>query len=287
MRSEVAQKGSLLSVMALIVLTSFRIMPIIALAPFFGARILPHPTKVVFSLILVVAVMPKILMASTVPLNFDSSLILLGVKEMFIGLVMGFFLGLPFLIVTSAGVFIDHQRGAASLMVNDPTIQNQSSPIGTIYNLMLIVIFYSIDGPFFVLDAILDSFQIVPPDQYLNPLFFAPHSYMKEKLFKCLQVFAVMALQLSAPSLIAMLMTDTFLGVINRLAPQVQIYFLGIGLKSWLACLMVCIGWVYFCDLLKKESIDWLKDFMQLVPSFNTGNPPVVPPPIPPLPTFP
>ncbi len=286
MRSEVAQKGSLLSVMALIVLTSFRIMPIIALAPFFGARILPHPTKVVFSLILVVAVMPKILMASTVPLNFDSSLILLGVKEMFIGLVMGFFLGLPFLIVTSAGVFIDHQRGAASLMVNDPTIQNQSSPIGTIYNLMLIVIFYSIDGPFFVLDAILDSFQIVPPDQYLNPQFFAPHSYMKEKLFKCLQVFAVMALQLSAPSLIAMLMTDTFLGVINRLAPQVQIYFLGIGLKSWLACLMVCIGWVYFCDLLKKESVDWLKDFMQLVPSFNTGNPPVTPAPIPPLPTF-
>lgn len=287
MQSEIAQKGSLLSVMALIVLTAFRIMPIIALAPFFGARVLPHPVKVVFSLILVIAVLPKILMTSTVPLAFDVNLIILGFKEMFIGLVMGFFLGLPFLIVSSAGVFIDHQRGAASLMVNDPTIQNQSSPIGTLYNMMLIVTFFSIDGPFFVLDAILDSFQIVPPDQYLNPLFFAPHSYLKEKLFKCLQVFAVMALQLSAPSLIAMLMTDTFLGVINRLAPQVQIYFLGIGLKSWLACLMVCVGWMYFNEILKKESINWLKDFMELIPSFNTGNPPVIPAPIPPLPNFP
>ncbi len=287
MRSEVAQKGSLLSVMALIVLTAFRIMPIIALAPFFGARILPHPVKVVFSLILVVAVLPKILMTATVPLGFNVQLIVLGFKEMFIGLVMGFFLGLPFLIVSAAGVLIDHQRGAASLMVNDPTIQNQSSPIGTIYNLVLIVIFYAIDGPFFVLDAILDSFQIVPPDQYLNPEFFAPHSYLKEKLYKCLQAFVVMALQLSAPSLIAMLMTDTFLGVINRLAPQVQIYFLGIGLKSWLACLMVCVGWMYFSELLKKESINWLRDFLQLVPCFNTGNPPVIPAPIPPLPNFP
>jgi type III secretion protein SpaR/YscT/HrcT len=287
MRSEIAQKGSLLSVMALIVLTAFRIMPIIALAPFFGARVLPHPVKVVFSLILVVAVMPKILMTASVPLHFDANLIMLGFKEIFIGLVMGFFLGLPFLIVSSAGVFIDHQRGAASLMVNDPTIQNQSSPIGTLYNMMLIVIFFTIDGPFFVLDALLDSFQIVPPDQYLNPLFFAPHSYLKEKLFKCLQVFAVMALQLSAPSLIAMLMTDTFLGVINRLAPQVQIYFLGIGLKSWLACLMVCVGWMYFNEILKKESINWLKDFLELVPSFNTGNPPVIPAPLPPLPNFP
>ena len=287
MRSEVAQKGSMLSVMALIVLTSFRIIPIIALAPFFGARILPHPTKIVFSLILVIAVMPKILLVTTQTVGFNVDLIMLGVKEMFIGLIMGFFLGLPFLIVSSAGLFIDHQRGAASLMVNDPTIQNQSSPIGTIYNLMLIVIFYSIDGPFFVIDAILDSFQIVPPDQFLNPLFFAPQSFMKEKIIKCLQVFAVMALQLSAPSLIAMLMTDTFLGVINRLAPQVQIYFLGIGLKSWLACLMVCIGWVYLNDQFKKESVSWLKDFMEMIPAFNVGNPPVIPAPIGPLPSFP
>ncbi len=287
MQSEIAQKGSLMSVMALIVLTSFRIMPIIALAPFFGARILPHPTKVVFSLILVVAVMPKILLTSTVPLGFDSTLILLGLKEMLIGLVMGFFLGLPFLIVASAGVFIDHQRGAASLMVNDPTIQNQSSPIGTLYNLTLIVIFFSIDGPFFVLDAILDSFQIVPPDQFLNPLFFAPLSPLKIKIMKTLQSFALMSLQLAAPSLIAMLMTDTFLGVINRLAPQVQIYFLGIGLKSWLACLMVCVGWFYFAEILKKEAINFLRDFLELVPTFNVGNPPVLPDPIPPLPNFP
>jgi len=286
MKSPIAEKGSLLSVLALIVLTSFRIMPIIGLAPFFGARILPHPVKVVFSLILVCAVMPKILLTVTEPVGFNFNLILLGFKELFIGLIMGFFLGLPFLIVTSAGVFIDHQRGAASLMVNDPTIQNQSSPIGTVYNLMLIVLFFVADGPFFVIDSILDSFQIVPPDKFLNPLFFAPQTYMQDKIVKCLQVFAVMALQLSAPSLIALLMTDTFLGVINRLAPQVQIYFLGIGLKSWLACLMVCIGWYYFNDQMRKEIVVWLREFFEMIPAFNVGNPSVALEPIGPLPTF-
>jgi type III secretory pathway component EscT len=287
MRSAIAQKGTLMSVFALIILTSLRIMPIIGLAPFFGARVLPHPTKVVFSLILVIAVMPKILMTTTEPVYFNTDLILLGVKELFIGLIMGFFLGLPFLLVTSAGVYIDHQRGAASMMVNDPTIQNQSSPFGTLYNFVLIVLFFSIDGPFFVLDSILDSFQIVPPDKFLDPLFFAPQAAMKEKLLKTLQVFAVMSLQLAAPSLIALLMTDTFLGIINRLAPQVQIYFLGVGLKSWFACLMVCIGWMYFCDLLKKESVGWLRDFMQLTTFFNASGTPITPAPIPPLPNIP
>lgn len=282
------RKGAATELGSIMFCTISRILPIVTLAPFFGSRILPHPVKVVFSLILTIIVLPKILLTSTQPIGYGVHLIMLCMKELLIGLIMGFFLGLPFLIVTSAGVLIDHQRGAASLMVNDPTIQNQSSPIGTLYNMVLIVIFYSVDGPFFVLDAILDSYQVIPPDQFLNPLFFAPTSPLREKIYKCLQVFVVMALQLSAPALIAMLMTDTFLGIINRLAPQVQIYFLGIGLKSWLAVLMVAIGWVYFTDLMKKESVHWMRDFAEMIPAFGAGNPPAPPRvPIGPLPTFP
>lgn len=272
MKSELAKKGSLVPVLSLIFLASARILPIITLAPFFGARVLPHPVKVALGFCLVVIVMPQILLTSTEPVLFDFTLILLILKELFIGLIMGFFLSLPFLIVSSAGVFIDHQRGAASLMVNDPAIQGQSSPIGTLYNLVLIALFFAVDGPFFVIDAILDSYQVVPPDQYLNPLFFAPQTYIKDKVFKALQVFASLALQLSAPALIAILMTDTFLGVINRLAPQVQITFLGMGLKSWLAILMVCLGWTFLTETLRDQIVVWLREFLEMVQAFNVGN---------------
>lgn len=277
MKSKLATTYSLIPVLSLIFLTSARIMPIITLAPFFGSRILPHPVKVTLSLCLVVIVMPQILLTAHEPVYFNIQLVLLLMKELFIGATMGFFLGLPFLIVTAAGVFIDHQRGAASLMTNDPTIQNQSSPIGTLYNFVLIVIFFAVDGPFFVIDAILDSYKVIPPDQFLNPLFFAPQSFMKEKLLKSLEVFALLALQLSAPAILAILMTDTFLGVINRLAPQVQITFLGMGLKSWLALFMVLIGWAYFCEQMRKETIIWLKEFMQLIPGFAIGTTPSPP----------
>ncbi len=271
MRSPVATKGSLVPVASLMFLAAARIMPIITLAPFFGSRVLPHPVKVIFALCLVTIVMPQILLTSTEPLSFNGTLVLLLLKEIFIGSIMGFFLGLPFLIVSSAGVFIDHQRGAASLMTNDPTIQNQSSPIGTLYNLVLIALFFAVDGPFFVIDSILDSYTIVPPDKFLNPLFFAPQSFIQEKLIKALQVFASLALQLSAPALLAILMTDTFLGVINRLAPQVQITFLGMGLKSWLAILMVCLGWVYLCGELRQQIVVWLREFIEIIPAFNAG----------------
>lgn len=289
MKSALFEKGGVIPILSLLILTLARLAPIVTLAPFFGSRVLPHPVKMVFSICLTLIVLPKILITSTEPLYFNATLILLFVKELFIGFIMGFFLGLPFLIVSSAGTFIDHQRGAASLMVTDPTIQAQTSPIGTLYNLVLIALFFAVDGPFFVIDAVLDSYQIVPPDKLLNPLFFAPQAILREKIVVALQVFAELALQLSAPALIAILMTDTFLGIINRLAPQVQITFLGMGLKSWLAILMVCVGWIVFTDVLRKQTIVWLREFLELIPAFGASGPSVIPttPPLWPPPPVP
>ena len=91
---------------------------------------------------------------------------------MFVGLVIGFIMSMPFVIVQNAGIIIDHQRGGASLMVNDPTVQNQSSPLGTLFNMVLIFIFYTLDGPFLFLNAIITSYDVIPPDRMLNTIFF-------------------------------------------------------------------------------------------------------------------
>jgi type III secretory pathway component EscT len=186
-------------------------------------------------------------------------------KELLIGLILGFFVGLPFLIVTSSGVLIDHQRGAASLMTNDPTIQNQSSPLGTLFNMILIVLFFASDGPFFVIDTILGSYDIVPPDQFLNSMFFNPENPLRVRIEHTLQVFVQLMIQFAMPGLLVILMTDTFLGIINRLAPQVQITFLGMGLKSWLALFIVCIGWSPLLTQMNKQIIVWLREFMLLI----------------------
>ncbi len=109
-----------------------RMLPIIALAPFFGARVLPHPVKVTFAISLFAIFLPQLTTVTTSSLEFSYILIFYLLKEVFIGLIIGFMVAIPFTIAQSAGILIDHQRGGASLMVNDPTIQNQSSPLGTV-----------------------------------------------------------------------------------------------------------------------------------------------------------
>lgn len=236
-----------------------RILPIISLSPFFGSRTLPHPVKVTFAISLFIVFLPKLLTITTKPMGFNLESVGYLMKEMLIGFIMGFIVSMPFQIVQSAGIIIDHQRGGASLMVNDPTIQNQSSPLGTMFNFVLIYLFWIIDGPFLLLDGIMRSYDIIPPDKFINPKLFEQGTPFWNGQAKILYEMMKITTQIAAPALIMVLMTDVFLGIANRLAPQVQITFLGMPLKSLLALFIIYLGWNLMTQEMANQSFAWLK----------------------------
>lgn len=266
-------KGNFLGFMTLLLLFLARMLPIIGQSPFFGARVLPHPVKITFALTLFVIFLPKLLTVTTTPLTYGYFALVMLFKEIFIGFILGFIMGIPFHIVTTAGVLIDHQRGGASLMVNDPTIQNQSSPLGTLFNYVLIYIFFLIDGPFLFIDAIMQSYDVVPPDQFINHQFFAKDSDFWTMEVKLLNAVMTISLRLAAPALLVILMTDVFLGIANRLAPQVQITFLGMPLKSLLALMIVCLGWKLFAEEMGKQGIYWVNQVLDVLRMLKPGTP--------------
>jgi len=267
-------EGNVLGPLSLLFLFFARFLPIISLSPFFGSRVLPHPVKVMFALTMFIVFLPKLLVVTTTPLTFDSMLLLYLIKELFIGFVLGFIIGVPFMIVQNAGIIIDHQRGGASLMVNDPTIQNQSSPLGTLFNFILICIFYMLDGPFLFIDAIVTSYDVVPPDQFFNRSFFASDSFFwNPQMIDLLNKMMVITIRLASPALLTILMTDVFLGIANRLAPQVQITFLGMPLKSLLALAIVFFGWQLFTDELGHEIYYWLSYINNTLKTFKAAMP--------------
>ncbi|MFI0435837.1 MAG: EscT/YscT/HrcT family type III secretion system export apparatus protein [Parachlamydiaceae bacterium] len=242
-----------------------RILPIIALVPFFGGKLMPRPAKVTFAISLFAIFLPQLLIETTTPLTFNLQLVIYLAKEMLVGLLLGFFLGIPFIIVQSTGILIDHQRGGSSLMVNDPTIQNQSSPLGTMYNYVLIYLFFAVDGPFTVLDILSQSFTILPVDKMLNSAVFSDKSEIVQYTTSLLGKVMILATQLAAPALIMILMTDFFLGIANRLAPQVQITFLGMPLKSLLGLTIVFFGWSLFTHEILAQTNQSLDFILYLV----------------------
>lgn len=261
--------GELSGITTLFFLFLARMLPIIALSPFFGARVLPHPVKVTFAISLFVIFLPQLLTVTTKPLDFNMISLVYFVKELFIGFTLGYVVSIPFIIVQNAGIIIDHQRGGASLMVNDPTIQNQSSPLGTFFNFILIYVFFRMDGPFLFIDAIVTSYEIIPPDQVFNPNFFLRGSGFWEMQMKLFNKLMIISIQLATPALLAILMTDVFLGIANRLAPQVQITFLGMPLKSLLALAVVFFGWKIFTEELNKQCYDWINAIKYMTTLFK------------------
>lgn len=255
--------------LTLLLLFMSRILPIIAQSPFFGGRVLPHPVKVAFALSLFIVFLPHLLYVTTTPLGFTPMTIVYFAKEVFIGYILGFFISIPFAIVQNAGMLIDHQRGGASLMVNDPTIQNQSSPLGTVFNMVLIFLFFYIDAPFLFIDAIITSYEIVPPDQFINPFFFDKSSAFGATQLVFFNKVMKLSVQLATPALMAILMTDVFLGIANRLAPQVQITFLGLPLKSLLGLTAVCIGWQLLTSQMVRETYGWLNYINEIIIMFK------------------
>lgn len=264
--------GDPLAFFSMMFLFMGRMLPIIALAPFFGAKVLPHPVKVVLAFSFFVIFLPQLTFLTTTKLDFNFMLLLYFIKELFIGLLIGYMVSIPFMFVQNAGILIDHQRGGASLMVNDPTIQNQSSPLGTLFNLVLIFLFFLIDGPFMVIDVISQSYNVLPPDKFLSEAFFSPESDFLSQIEHLMGKVMIISTQLAAPALIIILMTDFFLGIANRLAPQVQITFLGMPLKSLLGLAIIFFGWQLLNEQFVTESYSYINYLYSLVQQFKPAS---------------
>ncbi len=160
-----------MSMLTLFILGAMRLAPIVSMAPFFGGKT-PAPIKMGLLIVLTTIFLPHIALTAQTLTGFNIDFMFLCLKELFIGFILAFLVSVPFYMAQSAGVTIDFLRGSSALQVNDPTMQSQTSPIGQLYNFVLIVIFYQIDGPFYFFNAIFDTYTIIPADSWLPIAFF-------------------------------------------------------------------------------------------------------------------
>lgn len=248
-----------------LLLGMLRFGPIVALSPFLGSKVLPTPTRAGLALFFSITFLPLIISTATAPLSLTTGLIGISLKEVMIGFVLVYLSSIPFFIAQSSGIIVDFLRGSSQLMAQDPSTQNQVSSIGILYNYILIVSFYYMDGLFLFLDAVQTSYEFIPVNQVVPGRFFLlteqPYLFFSEILGK---LFAL-SIQLSAPCVLSILMAEFFLGIANRLAPQVQISFLGQSLKSLAGLFLLWAGWQFILKNMSNEAITFTKSINQLI----------------------
>ena len=246
------------SLWRVVLLTFMRVAVIVGLAPFLGAKIIPGTARAALALALTLVFLPTVLFYTNMSYITDYQFIIFACKEIFIGFILGFISAAPFYVVQSSGILIDYLRGSSMMMAQDPTMQAQSSPIGIMFNNYLIVLFYAMEGPLLFFDAVTTSFQLFPVDQMISPLFFKMNDPIWQTILSLTSTIFNLSIELAAPPLLAILMAEMFLGIANRLAPQVQIAFLGMSLKSLLGLILLWAGWLFILKQMSTMSLDWI-----------------------------
>ncbi|OGF65774.1 MAG: EscT/YscT/HrcT family type III secretion system export apparatus protein [Candidatus Fischerbacteria bacterium RBG_13_37_8] len=217
-------------------LTLARILPIIILCPFIGGRMILSPVKIGLSLLIALFLYPYISsMQNSTTISTDSFLSLsLLLKEVIIGALIGFASSISFYAFEAAGNLIDIQRNATIANILIPQSHEQGSLLGNFYFQLGIVIFMIMNGHHYFIEALFESFRIIPlfsfPALINNNLLIA----MTAQLFK-------ITLQLSAPVLITLFLVDVIMGVMNRISPYFNVFFYAMPVKSAVGLLILFI----------------------------------------------
>jgi flagellar biosynthetic protein FliR len=123
------------------------------------------------------------------------------------------------------------------MFIFDPISQQQSQLITGFLNLLGITLILASDAHHLMLRALVDSYDLVGPGQPL------PGDDLAHTLVRTLSASALMGLRLAAPLLVFSITFNSALALLNRLVPQIQVFFVGLPIQiiGGLVMLMVCL----------------------------------------------
>lgn len=242
-----------------------RITSFFVVAPLFSFRTVPNPFKVglgVFVSLLVVAALDG--GANTVA--FGTGYPLLVVREILVGLLLGFTVYLFFTVVQIAGAFIDQQIGFGMVNVVDPMTGAQSPLVGNFKFFVALLLFLALNGHHQLLLGLMRSYEWIPLHNALF-LHIADGSIFDFLLESFVRAF-YLAFQMAAPIVVSIFLVDVGLGVLARVAPQFNMFVVGLPTKitvGFIVLVLIVPGLLYLFRDLFAETIQALRRLLELV----------------------
>jgi flagellar biosynthetic protein FliR len=243
------------SFLVLIGLAFTRLISFLAVAPFFGGAAVPGRVKAATAAALVIIVYPII------EPNIDQGVrlgplgfIALLIKEALVGFSLGFLASLVFEAISMAGRIIDIQRGSAMAELFAPQLEVSVSEMGQFQLQLAIVLFLMIGAHRVFIGALLESFQMVPATGF--PHLSGGFSPLLSSVVTLTGQMISISVQLAAPPMIALLLTDLFFGMVNRIAPQINVFFLSLPVKMAVGILVVALA----LPLLREQYADLFRE---------------------------
>jgi flagellar biosynthetic protein FliR len=214
-----------------------RISSFFVVVPVFSARNVPAHFKI--GLAFFVTLMSFNIVGTSALASFDSLYFLSIIREMLVGLFLGFIAYMFFTLVQIAGSFIDIQIGFGIANVFDPLTGASSPVIGNLKYMIAMLLFLTFNGHHLLLKAIMESYEWIPLS---NDIFVKLYDgQIAEFIMRTFSTVFTLSFQMAAPLIAALFLTDLGLGLLARVAPQFNIFVVGPPLKMLLGFVLLIL----------------------------------------------
>jgi flagellar biosynthesis protein FliR len=215
-----------------------RIGTMVMLLPGLGELSVPARVRLTMALVLTAVLFPLHRAAFTLDLkSFGPVLLLLG-QELFIGVVLGLTARLTISALQVAGSVVAQQLGLGFVTAVDPTQGQQGVILGNFLTILGVALIFATDLHYYVIAALHDSYALFRPGEM--PLVGDVAALLTRTVAAAFRI----GIQLSGPFLVFGLLFNVGLGVLSRLMPQMQVFFVGMPLSILLGfvALLLVIG---------------------------------------------
>lgn len=245
------------------VLVFVRIASMMFAAPFFNSRNFPRRLKAAFAFFLTLIAI-NVVDYQSIQYFGGINYACLVLQESITGLLLGIASGFCLYILNFAGHMIDMEIGFSMAMEFDPTTNVQSTISANIFTQCFIMIFVVSDMHYFLIDTIYDTYQLIPVGG-IN---------LKGDLLSVMSVYIadyfIIGFRIILPIFSCILVINIVLGILAKVAPQMNMFVIGMQLKVFvgLFLLFIVMGFLpSVSDFLFEEMQTLTKLFVQIMSS--------------------
>ena len=212
-----------------------RMSALFILSPIFGRRNLPAVFKIGFAVFLTIIFINTVKVPE---INFMANIytyFLYILKELMVGLVIGYVTYVIMSALYLAGQMIDMQVGFGMVNVIDPMTNIQVPLTSNFYYMYTILIFLSLDGHFMIIRALFESFKVIPVEKL------SVNTSVVLEITSIMRDMFSIGFRIAAPIIAAIFVTDVVLGVLSRTMPEMNVFMLGMPIKIVIGLLVIAV----------------------------------------------
>lgn len=216
------------------VLIITRISMIFFIVPFFGNVNIPVRIKITLSFFLSLIIMNSVDYSAVSYQGMLGYSILIA-QEAVTGLLIGIGSGFTLYILNFSGHMLDMEIGFSMAMEMDPTTQVQTTISATFLTAVFMLMFIVSDMHYFLIDAVVDSYKVIPIGEGIV----SPNLY---KIFVQYVIdYFVIGFRIILPVFACILVINVILGILARIAPQMNMFVFGMQLKVFAGLSLIFI----------------------------------------------